>query len=76
MRSSYYLFSVSEQLKIFVHEIREYILDTYSLDHNNHRGKEGRVLEIDNRDIDNLVRTKDRPMNSIERAMLIASREH
>ena len=58
MRSSYYLFSVSEQLKIFVHEIREYILDSYSLDHNNHQGKEGRVLEI--KDIDNLVRTKDR----------------
>ena len=59
MRNSYYLFSVSEKLKNFVYEIREYIFDIYDIDHEeNHRGKEGRVLE---QDIDNTqIRTKDR----------------
>ena len=55
MRSSYYLFSVSERLKNFVYEIREYIFEIYNIDHEKDiEEKKGRVLE---QDIDNIPNT-------------------
>ena len=73
MRSSYYLFSVSERLKNFVYEIREYIFEIYNIDHEKDiEEKKGRVLEqdIDNTQNTNEGQTDRRYENTILRTML------